>query len=193
MSMRHLYLAGWGYTLVASAMLYRAAQPQRYFEPAAPLPTVAQTGTWYDRVRPHCNSLEVELTISSNPPPADFQGQAYAAACYALAGKIARAAERINALNEAERQQAASIVFEVGHPVADAGDDEAAGPIMQLVIEYLPTHYMALYHAGIAQYRTGKNEAARHNLTEFLKYYQQDDGWTNSAKETLRAIAKAGS
>jgi hypothetical protein len=49
---------------------------------------------------------------------------------------------------------------------------------------------MALYHAGIAQFRTGEREAARRNLEEFLRQYHQDDGWTQSAKETLRQLGK---
>jgi hypothetical protein len=37
-----------------------------------------------------------------------------------------------------DRARAANIVFEVGHPVADAGDDRSAGPLMELVVDYVP-------------------------------------------------------
>lgn len=45
-----------------------------------------------------------------------------------------------------QQEKAAGIVFRIGHPVADAGDDESAGPIMNLVVKYQPWNYMALYH-----------------------------------------------
>ena len=70
-------------------------------------------------------------------------------------------------------------------PVADAGDNRSAGPIMELVIHYWPNHYMALYHAGMAQYATGQEQLARKNLRAFLSYYHENDGWTQSARETL--------
>lgn len=192
MSMRSVYLAGWGYVVIALALLYQAAHPERHSVHASAPFNASDAGSWYQRVRPHCNPVEVELTLNSNPPPENWEGQAYAAACYALAGKIARAAARIDALPEDKRVNAAYVVFEVGHPVADAGDDEAAGPIMELVLRYWPNHYMALYHAGIAQFRTGQHDSARRNLEAFLRQYQQKDGWTESAKQTLREIDQGG-
>src|SRR5687768_6389537 len=123
--MRALYIVGWSYVAIAAAILYRSGQPTP--EPAPHQPLVAvTTGSWFDGVRARCNPVEVEVTISSNPPPSDWESQAYAAACYALAGKIERAAERIDALDADRRGAAADIVFNVGHPVADAGDDDAA-------------------------------------------------------------------
>src|SRR5688572_6913097 len=194
--MKLLYAAGWTYVVIALATTYRAAR----MESIPPEPGYASmpvaTGTavsWYDRVRPHCNPVEVEVAIRSNPVPDDFIGQASAAACYALAGKIDRATQYIEGLPADRRAEAANIVFGAGHPVADAGDDEAAGPIMALVVRYYPTHYMALYHAGIAQYRTGQTEQAKRNLEEFLKLYTANDGWTNSAREILRKIERGES
>ena len=77
------------------------------------------------------------------------------AACYALAGRIASAREVILTLPEEMRYRAAGVVFEAGHPAADAGDDVAAGPLMELVVEFWPNHYMALYHAGAARFEQG--------------------------------------
>ena len=51
-----------------------------------------------------------------------------------------------------DRAGAANVLFEVAHPVADAGDDRASGPMMELVLEYWPNNYMALYHAGMSEY-----------------------------------------
>jgi tetratricopeptide (TPR) repeat protein len=191
---RALYIAGWSYVAIAGALLYRSAQPAPEpapvgFEPRGGEPSPpAATGSWFETVRAHCNPVEVEVTIASSPPPSDWESQAYAAACYALAGKIERAAERIDALRASERAGAANIVFNVGHPVADAGDDDAAGPIMQLVIRYTPDNYMALYHAGIAQARVGELDLARANLLRFLELYRASDGWTQSARSTLAEL-----
>jgi hypothetical protein len=79
-------------------------------------------------------------------------------------------------------------VFDIGHPVADAGDDRSAGPIMELVIDYWPNHYMALYHAGMAEYMLGQRDLSKRNLQEFLKYYHEHDGWTNNAGEILKRL-----
>jgi tetratricopeptide (TPR) repeat protein len=192
--MRALYIAGWSYVALVAAVLYPSAQPIEGTHPAQPvrpaLPPV--TGSWFEAVRAHCNPVEVEVTIASNPPASDSESQAYAAACYALAGKIDRAAARIDALSADERAGAANIVFDVGHPVADAGDDDAAGPIMQLVIRYTPDNYMALYHAGIAQAHLGEGELARTNLSRFLELYASDDGWTQSARSALSELGVGG-
>src|SRR5688500_14779603 len=198
--MTPLYAAGWTYVVVALAITYRAtrtdASPPEPYAPVssastAPLqPAPVQAVSWYDRIRPHCNPVEVEVAIRSNPVPDNFMGQASAAACYALAGKIERATQYIEGLPEGRRAEAASIVFEAAHSVADAGDDEAAGPIMELVVRYIPNHYMALYHAGIAQFRTGQMAAAERNLEAFLQHYNSKDGWTQNAQETLRSIRR---
>ena len=122
------------------------------------------------------------------PPPAGSDGAGYAAACYALAGKIDRARQTIDALPAGDRSQAAGIVFEVGHPVADAGDDASAGPIMRLVVEYQPENYMALYHAGISEYMLGHLDFARTHLERFLALYSAEDGWRSNAREVLGRI-----
>jgi cytochrome c-type biogenesis protein CcmH/NrfG len=86
------------------------------------------------------------------------------------------------------RPLAAGIVFNVGHPVADAGDDASAGPIMRLVVEYTPENYMALYHAGISEYQLGQYDYARTHLERFLELYQPEDGWRANAQEVLGRI-----
>jgi hypothetical protein len=121
-------------------------------------------------------------------PPATVAGAGYHAACFALAGRIDDARRIIDKLSPADRYKAAGVVFDVGHPVADAGDDRSAGPIMELVIDYWPNHYMALYHAGMAEYMVGQRDLSRHNLQEFLKYYHEHDGWTNNAVEILKRL-----
>jgi len=146
-------------------------------------------GRWLATVRPFCNPVEVEVRLRELPPPATADGAAHAAACLALAGRIEHARQTIDALPAgAARSAAAGVVFDVGHPVADAGDDKSAGPIMELVIDYWPNHYMALYHAGMAEYMLGQRDLAKHNLDEFLRYYHENDGWTSNAKEVLSRL-----
>jgi hypothetical protein len=127
------------------------------------------------------------------PPPATVEGAGYHAACFALAGRIDDARRLIDQLPDNARQAAAGIVFEVGHPVADAGDDRSAGPIMELVIDYWPNHYMALYHAGMAEYMLGQRDLARHNLEAFLQLYHENDGWRSNGIDVLRRLADSAS
>ena len=145
-------------------------------------------GAWFQATKPYCNSVEVETRQQWYPPPATLEGAAYSAACYALAGRIERARELILDVEAEHRWRAAGIVFGVGHPVADAGDDLSAGPIMELVVEFWPNHYMALYHAGISRYQLGEPEAARRHLNAFLEHYEQEDGWTANARHVLAEI-----
>jgi len=97
----------------------------------------------------------------------------------------------IDKLTGDARLQAVSIVFDVAHPVADAGDDRSAGPIMELVVDYWPNHYMALYHAGMAEYMLGQRDLARHSLQDFLKYYHEADGFTSNARTVLSRMSEA--
>lgn len=192
---RAFHFAGWGFVAVSTAIA--AGVGDGAAPSVVPAAVVAGGGTnvepvpandgdsWFRRVKPYCNSVEVSVVQRQQPAPAGLVGQGYKAACYALAGKIDDARTIIDALPQSDRFRAAGIVFEVGHPVADAGDDRSAGPIMELVIDYWPNHYMALYHAGMAEYMLGQYPLAQHNLVEFLKYYKENDGWTSNAKEVL--------
>ncbi len=196
--MRNLYALGIAYLAIAVTLAFRevpALFRQAHTNP--PPPTVTQTATgapgWFARVRPGCNSVEAVVTIRQNPPPDSREGAAYTAACYALAGKIDLARRVLEQLPEGDdRSYAAGVVFEVGHPVADAGDDESAGPIMELVVEYQPGNYMALYHAGMSEYILGQTERAERNLVRFLEIYKQNDGWRRNAETGLARIQGAG-
>jgi hypothetical protein len=147
---------------------------------------------WFRRAKPYCNTVEVAtLEQRLGRPPATAEGTGYHAACFALAGRVDDARRLIDQLPEGSRRFAANIVFNVGHPVADAGDDRSAGPIMELVIDYCPDHYMALYHAGMSEYMLGQRDLARHNLDEFLKYYHENDGWRSNAIDVLRRLSNS--
>ena len=190
---RALRIVGWGYVAVCATLVAGSMRPAAHQAPA----TVHQQGVgavasdasvWFRRVRPYCNSVEVDVVIRNTPAPGTMAGQAFRAACLALAGRIDDARRVIDALPSEARGRAAQIVFEVGHPVADAGDDRAAGPIMELVVDYSPDHYMALYHAGMAEYMLGQHDLARKNLTAFLGIYRAGDGWVSNARDVLARI-----
>jgi len=188
---RSLYLLGLGYAAVCGVILLRAGGPPRPVDAAGgepvtpPAPFVGEAGDWYVQVKPFCNALEVDTRIQAYPPPRGQDGAGYAAACYALAGRIDRARTLIEELPAGQRGYAASVVFNIGHPVADAGDDRSAGPIMELVLEFWPDNYMALYHAGMSEYVLGQPQQARTRLRQFLDLYHENDGWRSNALEVL--------
>ena len=187
---RAFHIAGWGYVAICAALVARARRPATAVGAAGgPVAVVAGASSdgavWFRRVRPYCNSVEVSVLQRHTPAPATLDGQGYRAACYALAGQIDEARRVIDALPAGDRWRAAGVVFEVGHPVADAGDDRSAGPIMELVVDYWPNHYMALYHAGMAEYMRGQHALARQNLEAFVRVYEPRDGWRSNALEVL--------
>ncbi len=188
--MRPLYLAGMLYLGVTVYALARGplpvdrGGPEGFFTGSG-----SNAATWFSQVKPYCNVLEVATVHRRVPPPRSLEGVGYSAACWSLAGRLDAARDLIVSLPEDERWKAAGIVFEVGHPVADMGDDRSAGPIMELVVEFWPNHYMALYHAGAARYALGDWKAAERHLRSFLVYYEVDDGWTRNAQHMLDRIA----
>jgi tetratricopeptide (TPR) repeat protein len=158
-------------------------------EPPAPSPAfTGAAGEWFAQVKPFCNAVEVEVRQQQLPAPGTVEGAGYSAACYALAGKIDRAREVIDRLDGNDRSTAAGIVFTIGHPVADAGDDQSAGPIMRLVVTYQPHNYMALYHAGMSEYILGQKDLAKTHLRQFLDLYHDADGWRSNALTVLERI-----
>jgi serine/threonine protein kinase len=140
---------------------------------------------WFNQIKPNCNSVEVVTAMQRVSYPKTPQGIGYAASCYALAGRIDLADRTIQQAPKGYQGQAAAIVFDIGHPVADAGDDKSAGPIMDLVVKYWPENYMATYHAGMSHYILGEYPQAKKQLQAFLQVYHQPDGWTAKAKNAL--------
>ena len=189
---RALYAAGWGYVALCGVVVATHGSPTRAVGPL-PRPTPAVVGgssaaEWFATVKPFCNAVEVEVRQQQTPPPDGMEGAGYSAGCYALAGKIDRARLVIDSLDAGDRSAAAGIVFNIGHPVADAGDDQSAGPIMRLVVSYQPDNYMALYHAGMSEFILGEMDFARTHLTKFLQLYDQPDGYRNNAVDVLRRL-----
>jgi tetratricopeptide (TPR) repeat protein len=187
---RILQVVAWGYavacTLVWALALRPPPAPERHVivTPTGPLPTNTAEA-WFANVKPFCNGVEVEVHLRNSPAPRTAAGGGYEAACYALAGQIDKARSALEHVRDDLRLQAVGIVFDVAHPVADAGDDRAAGPIMKLVVDFWPNHYMALYHAGMSEYILNQPDLARQHLQSFLQYYESDDGWRRNAIEVL--------
>jgi hypothetical protein len=131
-----------------------------------------------------CTSLEAEEVIRS-ASMTDLDR----VTCLAVAGKIDRAREMLYAMSESARVQAIADVFSLAHPIADRGDDASAGPIMELVVEFSPTNYMAVFHAGMAEFALGHDEVAGPMLDRFLAMYSSRDVWRHRAEQALASIA----
>jgi serine/threonine protein kinase len=140
---------------------------------------------WFARAKPFCNPVEVAQFSARNPPAPGWDGAGFSAGCWALAGKIDEARSAILTVAERDRWRAAGVVFDLAHPVADGGDDVAAASIMNLVIEFWPGHFQALYHAGMSDFALGHRDRARSHLEGFLRLYAEEDGFRRNAKKAL--------
>ena len=196
---RFLYFAAFAYIALCGAIVARkvlnSSGPRirtvdTVVAVAPPPPTGATTSgaQWFAAMKPYCNQVEVDVRERYSPPPSTSEGAGYAAACFALAGKIERARQIIEGRLPSERAAAANVLFAVAHPVADAGDDRASGPMMELVLEYWPNNYMALYHAGMSEYSLGQRMLAEKHLQAFLQMYTVADYFHENAERALKAI-----
>jgi serine/threonine protein kinase len=159
--------------------------PQSAYTPQQSQSSLTAEEQWFQEIKSRCNSVEVVTAMRDQSYPQTQTGIGYAASCYALAGRLDLADQVIQELSPDRRVYAAEILFNIGHPVADAGDDRSAGPIMDLVVRYSPGNYMALYHAGMSAYVLDDYPQAKTHLEDFLRIYQTQDGWTTRAKEAL--------
>jgi len=176
-----------GAAIIASLPRVSASAAVRTAPRDPPRGTTAQR--WFARAKPYCNPVEAAQFMARNPAASGWDGAGFAAGCWALAGKIAEARATLDHVDQRERYRAAGIVFDLAHPVADAGDDVAAAAIMNLVLESWPNHFQALYHAGMSDFALGNPDRARAHLTEFLRLYATEDGFRRNAKD---ALAKMG-
>lgn len=188
--MRLVYVLGALWLGVNAAALMRPASTTEADPDPAVAPAVwsGSARMWFQQMRPFCNPVEVDTRMRWTPPPDGWEGAGYQAACYGLAGNTDRAREIIRGLDGEQQWRAVGLVFDVGHPVADAGNDIAAGPIMELVVEFWPNHYMALYHAGMSNHLLHHPDRARAYLTAFLEHYSVDDERTAAAREVLAGL-----
>ena len=178
-----------------SAMALREAEPVMVITPTEPAPIIVVRSTddadaWFQSIRQFCNPVEVATRMRWQPAPGGPEGDMRRAACYALAGRMDEARDVIEALPQDLQYRAAGVVFEAGHPAADAGDDVAAGPLMELVVEFWPNHYMALYHAGAASFEKGDHGLSVDYLERFLVEYSVEDGWRSNATSMLEEMGR---
>jgi len=157
---------------VATLLYQRIGHDERR---PAPAPGFAANG---------CTALAVTTTIKN---PNMTEGQR--AVCLAIAGRIDDARARLTAMWGEQRMQAINAVFTIAHPIADAGDDRSAGPIMELVVEFWPDNYMAVFHAGMAEYALGEDVRAQAQLQRFLTMYANQDVWRQRAQSALVGIS----
>ncbi len=173
-----------------SPRFLRSTNPTPITTATTPIVTGNNEQQWFNQIKPSCNSVEVVTAMQRVDYPKTPQGIGYAASCYALAGRIDLADRTIQQVPQGYQGQAAAVVFNIGHPVADAGDDKSAGPIMDLVVKYWPENYMATYHAGMSHYILGEYPQAKKQLQAFLQVYHQPDGWTAKAKSALNRMSQ---
>jgi hypothetical protein len=196
---RFLYFAAFAYialcgaivarkVLNSSGLRIRTVDTVVAVAPPPPAGATTSGAQWFAAMKPFCNQVEVDVRERYSPPPATSEGAGYAAACFALAGKIDHARQIIEGIVPGERAAAANVLFAVAHPVADAGDDRASGPMMELVLEYWPNNYMALYHAGMSEYSLGQRLLAEKHLQAFLQMYTVADYFHENAEKALREI-----
>lgn len=148
-------------------------------------PNLSAEEQWFNSIKSRCNALEITTKMAQTSYLKTPQGIGYAASCYALAGKIELADQVIQELPPNLRVYAAEVLFNIGHPIADAGDDVSAAKIMNLVLKYWSDNYMALYHAGMSAYILGEYPQAEKHLQEFLRIYQTNDFWREKAQSAL--------
>ncbi|MCA9622143.1 MAG: hypothetical protein KC731_24135, partial [Myxococcales bacterium] len=134
--------------------------------------------------REGCKPGAAGAFLEAHPPPSP----AHAATCHALAGDAEAARQALADLDDGERREAAGVVFGLIHPIADAGDEEAAGIGMELVLELWPENYQARYHAGLFAYGRGRDAEARAHLERFVAEYRNDDGFRQRALRALAAL-----
>jgi hypothetical protein len=147
-------------------------------------PTVSKQQKWTQNAKARCKPAKLESFLKDEPPPT----KGHETACLALADEIDKARAVLEKLSTAERGKAIGIVFNLIHPIADGGDEVAAGPGMELVAEFWPQNYQAIYHAGIAAYEKRDDERAKRHLTRFLEMYKRNDGFGKKAKRVLGII-----
>lgn len=184
--------------VIASPVVTAIFEPDEPPEPVrivrapdpAPIRPETDPGTWFEKIRPHCTPAEATLFTDLNPPPEGVEGTGYKAACLALAQSVPRARALLLALPAEVRLQGASMVFDVAQGLSTQGRYDRAGPLMELVLEFWPNHYQALYAAGTARFMSGDPAGAQLFLGRFREVYLGDDSLVHSAKLMLGDTAQ---
>jgi hypothetical protein len=157
--------------------------------PRAPEPKLPPLpAEWFESVETHCTSAEARIITDLRPPPLSPEGTAYEAACFALAGDIPMARALLLGLPEESQTMAVGILFDVTEATHVPIVTRSAGPLLELVLEFWPNHYPALFYAGSVRYSVGDVAGATPLLERFLESYGQDDEWSRDARRMLDSI-----
>jgi hypothetical protein len=140
---------------------------------------------WFESIRTRCTPAHVQLAVDLSRPPDGTVSTGYEAACFAIAADMPKARALILGLPESDRLEAASVVFNVAQAMVEHGQEMPAGPLMELVLEFWPNHYVALFEAGVTRYSEGDYTHARIYLQRFLDVYVQDDQRTQRAMRMI--------
>ncbi|HKJ03313.1 MAG TPA: hypothetical protein VJ997_12690 [Longimicrobiales bacterium] len=167
----------------APAPAVRSPQP-------APVRVVTDPVAWFQAIRPRCTPADVTLSTDLNRPPKGVQGTGYEAACFALAHRIPKARAILLGLPEDDRIRGASIVYDVAEDLATRGKHDMAGPLMELVLEFWPNHYLALYEAGSARFASGDLAGAQNYLTRFLEVNEGNEDLVANAQRMIGDYAE---
>jgi hypothetical protein len=178
---RHRVRTGFVIALVATLALVAGVVVTVSLRHGEPPPEPGRS--WVADLRAHCTPLEAKVYIVERHLSVDQR-----AICYAIAGKIDRARSELDQVPRELVGRTVATIFDLAHPIADAGDDRSAGPIMELVVERWPQNYMAMFHAGMAAFALGRDVAARSYLDRFLAMYANHDVWRERAELALHAI-----
>jgi len=155
-----------------------------------PVKPVTDPETWFEVIQPHCTPSEVTLATDLNRPPEGVEGTGYKAACFALARAVPRARALLLGLPQEDRIRGASLVYEVAQGLAADGRHDSAGPLMELVLEFWPNHYLALYEAGRARFASGDFDVAQGYLGRFLEVYFGHDELVANANRVIGDMAQ---
>jgi hypothetical protein len=137
---------------------------------------------------PQCSPALVDTAVA-DPGMTEVER----AMCYGLAGRISDAHIALGKLSERDRAVALAGIFSLADATADAGHDEAVVDQMELVIEYDPNNFQALFHAGIAEAHRARGPLATQYLNRFLALYPTEDGWRARAKAALAQLQPSSS
>lgn len=158
---------------------------QQVVEPAPEAGDSPEPRDWLATIKPSCNPDDVMLATDLHPPPATGDGPALEAACFAIAGDIAKARALVLAMEPGKRSEAAGVILDIALDSRDVATDASVGPVMDLVLEFWPNHYLALYYAGRSRYLSGDAGGAAPFLERFLLGYGSEDSLARQARRML--------
>ncbi|MHB8877030.1 MAG: serine/threonine-protein kinase, partial [Myxococcaceae bacterium] len=127
---------------------------------------IPQEQPWLERYRKDCSPYRVDQLLEQFPPKSSTDR----VTCLLLAGKVAAARSLLVPMPRLQRWNVADAVFTVIDPNDTKATNEAAQPVMALLVELVPDHDRALFQLAIAEYGHD-NEAAIRHMEESMRVY----------------------